>query len=88
MGKYHHPRSKTKIAFSLSGYVCYASDFYSGLYHDITIFKERIDKHLCVLVKKDGNLFEQDNMTVKVIEKSNYCGALANKGCTGACCYS
>ena len=62
----------------------YASNYYPGSYHDITIFKESIDNHLGSLVNEDGSIFKLDSMTVKVIKESDKCVALTNKGYTEA----
>ena len=49
----------------------YASNSYPGSYHNFTMFKDAIDKHLGRLVKEDGDVHEQDNMSVDAIEEQD-----------------
>ena len=86
-GKHHQPGLKMEVAVGPNRRARYASKLYPGSFHNITIFKEGIDKHLSRLVKEDGDIYKQDNMTVDAIEENNQWGALANKGYTGACWY-
>ena len=69
-GKHLQPGLKTEVAVGPNGRARYALKSYPGLYHDFTIFSKAIDKYLARLVKEDGDVFEQDNMTVDAIKEN------------------